>query len=147
MVLQFKLKKEFLFARDLSLESSVDSYLCFQLALLHSMSYFFFLYCSPSSSLCTVFDSNMNEVSDEILMCFFVKALTSIIRTGLRIFVELIDLVNSIIISNDLTQMLNFPTRIIGCDSCSPALLDSFISSEAIICLKCILKELKPKLF
>ena len=32
------------FARDLSLENSLDSYLCFRLALLHSVSYFFFLY-------------------------------------------------------------------------------------------------------
>ena len=32
------------FAQDLSLENSVDSYLCFRLALLHSVSYFFFLY-------------------------------------------------------------------------------------------------------
>ena len=32
------------FARDLSLENSADSCLCFWLALLHSMSYFFFLY-------------------------------------------------------------------------------------------------------
>ena len=45
------------FARDLSLENFADSYLCFRLALLHSVSYFFFLYQSPSSSLCTLFDS------------------------------------------------------------------------------------------
>ena len=32
------------FAQDLSLENSADSYLCFQLALLQSVSYFFFLY-------------------------------------------------------------------------------------------------------
>ena len=32
------------FARQLSLENSADSYLCFRLALLHSVSYFFFLY-------------------------------------------------------------------------------------------------------
>ena len=38
------------FARDLSLENSADSYLCFRLALLHSVSYFFFFYPSPSSS-------------------------------------------------------------------------------------------------
>ena len=44
------------FAQDLSLENSADSYLCFQLALLQSMSYFFFLYQSPSSSFCTVLD-------------------------------------------------------------------------------------------
>ena len=50
-------KEGLLFARDLSLENSADSYLCFQLALLHSVSYFFIPYQSPSSSLCTVFDS------------------------------------------------------------------------------------------
>ena len=32
------------FAWDLSLENSADSYLCFRLALLQSVSYFFFLY-------------------------------------------------------------------------------------------------------
>ena len=42
-------------AWDLSLENSADSYLCFLLALLHSMFYFFFLYRSLSLSMCTVF--------------------------------------------------------------------------------------------
>ena len=37
-------------------------------------------------------------------------------------------------ISNDLTQIVNFPTRIPGCDSHSPALMDLFISSDASIC-------------
>ena len=58
-------KEELPFARDLSLENSADSYLCFWLALLHSVSYIFFLCRLPSSSLCTVFDSissNINEV-------------------------------------------------------------------------------------
>ena len=53
------------FLRDLSLESSTDSCLCIPLALLHSVSYFFFLYRSPSLSLCTVFysiSSNIDEV-------------------------------------------------------------------------------------
>ena len=54
------------FARDLSLENYADSYLCFQLALLHSVSYFFFLYRSSSSSLCTVFDSISSNI-DEVL--------------------------------------------------------------------------------
>ena len=52
-------------ARDLSLENSADSYLCFRLALIHSVPYFCFLYQSPSSSLCTVFDfilSNIDQV-------------------------------------------------------------------------------------
>ena len=37
-------------------------------------------------------------------------------------------------ISNDVTQMVNFPTRIQNCDSHSPALLDLFISSDASFC-------------
>ena len=45
------------FARDLSLQNFADSYLSFGLALHHSVSSFFFLYQSPSLSLCTVFDS------------------------------------------------------------------------------------------
>ena len=37
-------------------------------------------------------------------------------------------------ISNDLAQIVNFPTRIPDCDSHSPALLDFFLSSDASIC-------------
>ena len=37
-------------------------------------------------------------------------------------------------ISNDLNQVVNFPTRIPDCDSRCPALLDLFISSDASIC-------------
>ena len=37
-------------------------------------------------------------------------------------------------ISNDLTQMVNFPTWISDCDSHSPALLDLFLSSDASFC-------------
>ena len=43
-------------AWDLSLEHSTDSYLRFGLALLYSVSDFFFHYQSPSSALCTVFN-------------------------------------------------------------------------------------------
>ena len=39
-------------------------------------------------------------------------------------------------VSNDLTQMVNFPTRIPDCDSHSPALLDLFVSSDASIVLQ-----------
>ena len=54
------------FVWDLSLENSADSYLCFRLALLHSASYFFFLYRSPSSALWMVFDSISSNI-DKIL--------------------------------------------------------------------------------
>ena len=37
-------------------------------------------------------------------------------------------------ISNDLTQMVNFPTRIPDCDSHRSPLLDLFISSDPSIC-------------
>ena len=40
-----------------SLENSVDYYLWFRLALLNSLSYFFLLYWSPSSSLPSVFEA------------------------------------------------------------------------------------------
>ena len=36
--------------------------------------------------------------------------------------------------SNNLTQMVNFPTQIPDCDCHSPALLDLFLSSDARIC-------------
>ena len=46
---------------------------------------------------------------------------------------ELVDLVNFVIFSNGLTEIVNFPTRIPGCDSNSPALLNLFISSDTSI--------------
>ena len=58
------------FAWDLSLENSAGCYLCFQLALLHWVSYFFFLYWSPSSALCTVFDSISSNIDDRF---FYLK--------------------------------------------------------------------------
>ena len=135
-------KEELCFAWDLSLENSAVSYLCFRLALLHSVSYFFFLYQSPSSSLCTVFDSISSNI-DEVLS----------INPSANVFVfgdfnvHLKDwltysggtdrpdkLCYNFSISNDLTQMVNFPTRTPDCDFHSPALLDLFLSSDASIC-------------
>ena len=72
-------------------------------------------------------------------MCLSLETLTSIIRTGQPILVELIDLVNSIIIfciSKNLTQMVNFPTLIPDCDSHSPALLDLFLSMVLVFFLQ-----------
>ena len=54
--------KEFL----LHVENTADSYLCFQPALLQSVPYFFFLYRTPSSSLCTDFDATSYNI-DEVL--------------------------------------------------------------------------------
>ena len=130
------------FAWDLSPENSADSYLCFQLALLHSVSYFFFLYQSPSSSLCTVFDSISSNI-DEVLSIIpsanvFVFGDLNIHHKDWLTYSGGTDqpgeLCYNFSISNDLTQMVNFPTRIPDCDSHIPALLDLFISSDASIC-------------
>ena len=135
-------KERLPFARDLSLENSVDSYLCFWLALLHALSYFFFLYQSPSSALCTVFDyisSNIDEVlSINPSAHVFVFGDFSVHHKDWLTYSGETDqpgeLCYNFSISNDLTQMVNFPTRIPDCDSHSPALLDLFLSSDASIC-------------
>ena len=130
------------FARDLSLENSADSYLCFRLALLHSVSYLFFLYRSPSSSLCTVFDSVSSNI-DEVLSVnpsanVFVFGDFNVHHKDWLTYSGGTDrpgeLCYNFSISNDLTQIVNFPTRIPDCDSHSPALLDLFLSSDASIC-------------
>ena len=132
------------FARNISLESSADSYLCFQPALLHSVSYFFFLYRSPSLPLCTVFDSISSNI-DEVLSInpsanIFVFGDFNVHHKDWLTFSGGTDrsgeLCYNFSISNNLTQMVNFPTRIPDCDSHSPALLDLFISSGASICSK-----------
>ena len=69
------------------------------------------------------------------LLFLSLETLTSIIRTGLPILVELIELVNSVIIFlSQMTQMVDFPTRIPDCNSHIPARLDLFLSSNANIC-------------
>ena len=77
-------KERLPFAWDVSLENSADSYLCFRLALLHSVSYFFFLYRSPSSALCTVFDSISSNIDEVLSINPFasLKTLMSIKRIG-----------------------------------------------------------------
>ena len=128
------------FARDLSLENSADAYLCFWLVLLHSVSYFFFLYWSPSS-LCMVFDSILSNIDDvlsdnpsaNIFVCGdfnvhhkdWLTCSTGTDRSG--------ELCYNFSISNDLTQMVNFPARIPDCDSHSPALLDWFLLTLAFV--------------
>ena len=68
-------------------------------------------------------------------MCLSLEILTSIIRTGKPILVKLKDLLNSynFSISNDLTEIIHFPTRILDCDSQRPAVLDFFVFSDASI--------------
>ena len=112
------------FAWHLSLENSADS--CFRLALLHSVSYFFFLQKSTSLHLCIVLGS-IPYIIDEVPP----------INPPVNVFVfedfnihhkdwltysggtERPWFVLAILglILNDLTQMVNFPTRTPNCDS------------------------------
>ena len=108
------------------------------------MSYFFFLYQSPSLSLCTVFDSISSNLEEVLL-----------INPSANVFVFVDfnihhkdwltysggtdrpgDLCNNFSISNEITRMVNFPIRIPDCDSHSHVLLDLFLflSFDAIIC-------------
>ena len=59
--------KEILFAWDLFLENTANSYLCFQLALLHSVSYLLFLYQSTSLFLYNLLDAISFNI-DEVLL-------------------------------------------------------------------------------
>ena len=121
------------FARDVSLEHSADPFLCFRLALLHSLSYFFFLYRLPSLSLCTVFDSISSNI-DEVLSInpsanVFVFGEFNIHHKGCLTYSGGTDrsgeLCCNFSVSNNFTQMVNFPAWIPDCDS-------QFWSSEFI---------------
>ena len=109
--------------------------LCFRLPLLHSVSLFFSLCQSPSSPLCTVFDSISSNI-DEVLSInpsanVFVFGDFNVYHKDWLTFSGGTDrpgeLCYNFSISNDLTQIVNFPNRIPDCDSQTPALLDLFI--------------------
>ena len=128
------------FEWDLSLENSADSYFCFQLALLHSVSYFFFLYWSPSLSLCMVFDSISSNI-DEIISInpsanVFVFGNFNIHHKDWPTYSGGTDWPGELRykIPNDLTQMVNFLPRIPDCDSHGPAFFYLFLFSDASIC-------------
>ena len=129
------------FAQDLSLENSADSYLCFRLALLHSVSYFFFLYRSPSLSLCTVFYSISSKIDDVLSINpsanMFLFGDFNIHHKDWLTYSGGTDRsgelcyncsISVVIVLIALTQMVNFPTWTTDCDSQRPTLLDLFLS-------------------
>ena len=144
MALQFMLKKDFLFPGifSRSLKNSADSYLCFRLTLLHSVSCFFFLYRSPSLLLCRIFDSISSKIDEVLLISsspnVFVFGDFNIHHKDWVTYSDGNDqpgeLCYNFSILDDLTQMLNFPIRIPDCGSPSPGLLDLFITFDTSIC-------------
>ena len=129
------------FVQDLSLENSADSYVFIWLYFTQCLT-FFPLNRSTSSYLCTVFysiSSNVDEVlSIDPLANVFVFGDFNIHHKDWLTYSGGTDrpgeLCYNFSISNDLTQMVNFPTRIPDCDSHGPALLDLFLTSDASIC-------------
>ena len=129
------MKERLPFEKNISLENSADSYLCFRLVILHSACYLFFLYRSPSSSLCIAFDSISSNI-DEVLFInpsanFFVFGDLTIYHKDWLTYFGGTDtpgeLCHNFSISNDLTQMVNFPTP--DCDSrqsCSSGFINFF---------------------
>ena len=103
---------------------------------------FLFLYHSPSSSSCTVFEAISSNI-DEVLSInpsanVFVFGDFNVHHKDWLTYSGGTDrpgeLCYNSVISNDLTQMVNFFTRIADCDAHSAALLDLFLSSDASIC-------------
>ena len=77
------------FAQHLSQKNSTDSYLCFWLALIHSVSCFFFHYQSPYWSLCTVFDSISSASDSPALLALFLSSEASICSTWFSLHLEI----------------------------------------------------------
>ena len=106
-------------------------FLCFRLALLHSVPYFFFIYQSPSS-LCVVVGAISPNI-DEVLLInpsgnMFIFGDFNICHKDWPTYSGGTDGPGEQCyhFSNDLTLMVNFLTLILDCDSHSPALLDFF---------------------
>ena len=118
-------KKDFLL--HLSLENSADSYLYFRQALLYLVSYIF----SSIDHLLCLFLCNWDEVLS-------INPFADVHNKDWLTYSDGTDrpgeLCCSFSVSNDLTQMVNFPTWIPDFDSHSPALLNLFFSYDSSIC-------------
>ena len=110
-------KEGLLFAWDLPLENSPDSYLCFWLILSNIEEV---LSINPSANVFAFCDFNVHH-KDWLTYSGGTNRPSEVCH--------------NLIVSSDLTQMVNFLTRVPDCDSHSPAVLDLFISSDASICL------------
>ena len=116
---------------------------CFWLALLHSMSYFFFLNRSHSLSWRKIFDAILSKIdlvlSINLSADVFALGDFNVYHKGWLTYYSGTDSLGEfcyISISNDLTQMINFPSLLHVCHSHSPSLLDLFLFSDASSCSK-----------
>ena len=128
-------------SREVHLEKPTEPFMCFRLSLLHSTSYLFFLYRSPSSQDCSVLDSVSQSID---------SALTSYPSANIFVFGDFNahhkEWLNhdrsdaagihshNFAISQSLHQTVDFITRIPDRDDHSPSLLDLFLTSNPTIC-------------
>ena len=106
--------------------------MCFVLALLHSATLIFFLYRSPSSSSCSV--ALILQTFDNIVVCGDFNAH----NTEWLCHFHTIDVAGLFCqesaMAQDLTQIVDFPTRIPDRDDHQPYLLDIFLCSNPDSC-------------
>ena len=128
------------FAWDLSLQNC-RTFLVLSSDFTSFSSLLLFLYQSPSSSLCTIFDSISSNIDDVLLInpsanVFVLGDFNLYHKDGITYSGRTdrpSELCYNFSISNDLTQLVNFPTRIPNCESHSPVLLVLFISFDALL--------------
>ena len=118
------------------------SLICFRLALLHYTTFIFFFYHSPSSSSCSVVEA----VSSNIDKALILQPSANIIICGdfnthyteWPCHSHTIDVANlfcqEFAMAQDLTQIVDLPTRISDCDDHQPYLLDLFLCSNPDFC-------------
>ena len=129
-------------SRQPNLEQSDQPFMCFRLSLLHSTSYLFFLYRSPSNQDCSVLEA----ISSSIDRAFSQHPTANIFVCGDFNVHHKDWLPNhnktdeagksacAFSVSQGLIQMVDFITRIPDRDSDSPSTLDLFLSSHPDIC-------------
>ena len=127
---------------EVDLEDLNQPFMCFRLSLLHSTSFLYFLYRSPSSQDCSVINSVSNSID---------KALTSYPNANIFVFGDFnihhqvwlkiskgIDASGiytyNFALSHSLHQIIEFPTRFPDRSDQSPSLIDLFLSSNPDIC-------------
>ena len=119
-------------AWEIALKTLGESYMCFQLALLHSVSYFYFLYRSPSSPSCSVLDAvstNIDRVlSKHLTANVFVFGDFNVHHSEWLKYshgtYQPVEYFFNFTITHDLTQVVDFPTGIPDFDTHRSALLD-----------------------
>ena len=125
--------------------------LMFWLALLHLVSYFFFLCRLLSLSLNTIFDFISSNI-DEVLLSNPSANVFAFVNFNIHHKDWLTysggtdrpgELCYNFSISTGLAKMVNFPTRIPDFDSQSPALLNLFFSFDVSICSTMVFPPLR----